>query len=99
ISGMAATLAVGESIAALSSLGGAAHGGINFVPDERTFLLNRGERVIQPKANEDLTEFLEGGGHGSQTVHLSVYLDAREILNTVSDASKDGRLTIHANAL
>lgn len=38
---------------------GIAHGGLDFVPGEATYLLQRGERVLQPTANRALTEFLD----------------------------------------
>lgn len=47
---------------------GAFAGGVDEVPDTGSFVLHRGERVVQPKANRDLTEFLNrpesrmGGG-------------------------------------
>lgn len=40
----------------------AAHAGLDSVPREQTFLLQRGERVIAPEQNRDLTAFLAGGG-------------------------------------
>lgn len=43
-----------------------AHGGIDNVPRESTFLLQRGERVIQPEQNRDLTNFLAGQGGGGE---------------------------------
>lgn len=49
-------------------LAGAFAGGVDEVPDTGSFVLHRGERVVQPKANRDLTEFLNrpesrmGGG-------------------------------------
>ena len=58
---MAAVLAAGAAqIATIANAKpqGVAHGGLDFVPGEQTFLLQRGERVIQPKANRDLTDFL-----------------------------------------
>ena len=39
-----------------------AHGGLDEVPADSTFLLRRGERVLTPNQNRDLTEFLEGSG-------------------------------------
>lgn len=42
----------------------AAHGGLDFVPSEQTFLLDRGERVVSPRQNRDLTEFLQGVNEG-----------------------------------
>lgn len=54
-------MAVGKGMAA-----GVAHGGMTNVPSESTFLLNRGERVLSPRQNTDLTSFLnnqrQGGG-------------------------------------
>lgn len=38
-----------------------AHGGIGNVPEESTFLLQRGERVLSPSQNRDLTRFLTAG--------------------------------------
>lgn len=46
------------------SLGGAAHGGLSFVPREQTYLLDRGERVLSPDQNRDFTDALQGGGIG-----------------------------------
>ena len=41
-----------------------AHGGLDYVPSESTFLLAQGERVLQPKANEDLTSYLAAKRRG-----------------------------------
>lgn len=38
--------------------GGQAHAGLTNVPNEGTFLLQRGERVLAPEQNRDLTAFL-----------------------------------------
>jgi len=38
----------------------AAHGGLTNVPEEQTYLLNQGERVLSPNQNKDLVEFLQG---------------------------------------
>ncbi len=38
---------------------GAAHGGLDNVPDESTYLLQRGERVLSPRQNQDLTRFIQ----------------------------------------
>jgi len=42
-----------------------AHGGLTNVPKESTYLLDKGERVVSPKQNRDLTAFLQGAGGGS----------------------------------
>ena len=40
------------------SVGGIAHGGLDYVPKETTFLLDEGERVLSPRQNKDLTRYL-----------------------------------------
>ena len=64
-----------------------AHGGLELVPQEATFLLQRGERVLSAPQNRDLTRFLEGaprpderpaGGAGVtvQTLQINVLPNA-----------------------
>lgn len=43
----------------------AAHGGLDFVPKEQTFLLDKGERVLSPRQNKDLTGALANGNIGN----------------------------------
>lgn len=96
---MAANAAAASSLALASSVfAGAAHGGLDFVPQESTFLLRRGERVVQPEANRDLTEFLAGGGGGGM-MQVSVYLDGSVLASGIGELSRDGRLQIDARAI
>lgn len=54
---------------------GIAHGGMEYVPKEQTYLLDRGERVLSPRQNEDLTAFLEGQASGGVTIEsLSLHI-------------------------
>lgn len=50
---------------------GAAHGGLDYVPDEQTYLLARGERVLSPNQNADLTTALNEGSMGGTTINVS----------------------------
>lgn len=75
-----AMLAMGYANAgmiAAQTLSGIAHGGMDYVPAETTYLLDEGERVVSPKQNRDLTAFLNaekendtvsGGVHIQQTI-------------------------------
>ena len=67
----AKVLAVGLGV--VSQIKGVAHGGMDFVPQEGTFLLNRGERVLSPRQNEDLTGFLNNTGGQSASIQIGEY--------------------------
>lgn len=68
-------------IAATSA--GIAHGGLEYVPKEQTYLLDRGERVLSPRQNRDLTAFLENDRHGAVTIE-NVYI---EVFPNVTEAA------------
>lgn len=52
----------------------AAHGGLTNVPKEQTYLLDKGERVLSPNQNKDLTNYMNqgnmGGKGGSQNIRI-----------------------------
>jgi len=51
----------------------AAHGGYTNIPQEQTMLVDKGERILSPAQNRDLTSFLEGGGGGGgQTINIDI---------------------------
>ncbi|WP_162626611.1 hypothetical protein [Acinetobacter sp. CFCC 10889] len=56
---------------AAQTIAGMAHDGIDSVPKEGTWLLDRGERVVDSRTNADLKDYLAKGG-GSGDVHISV---------------------------
>ena len=65
ITGASSAATIGQGMGATI---GAAHGGMEDVPSEGTFLLNKGERVLSPQQNRDLTDFLEAGASGGVVV-------------------------------
>jgi hypothetical protein len=83
----AAAIAAGftqiQGIEAQKFNGGQAHGGIDNIPtsmSDKTFLLSGGERVVQPEANKDLTNYLDkqngsgssgGGAQYNITLHYN----------------------------
>lgn len=86
----AAAAAGAAQIAVISSVKPPqAHGGLDYVPAEETYLLSQGERVIQPSANEDLTSFLQQGNRP-----IVVNVDGRELFRLMEDASGDGRMVL-----
>ncbi|MDG6487644.1 phage tail tape measure protein, partial [Glaesserella parasuis] len=48
------------------SLSGMAHSGIDSIPKEGTWLLDRGERVVDSRTNQDLKAFLANQGNRNQ---------------------------------
>jgi len=77
VAGATASLAAGAAAggSAGATIGGAFHGGTDFVPKEASFLLDKGERVLSPTQNRDLTSFLsEGGGRGVTVTNLNVHI-------------------------
>jgi len=57
----------------------AAHGGLTSVPKEQTYLLDKGERVLSPNQNRDLTQYISNntttnnngkGGASSQNIRI-----------------------------
>lgn len=69
---------VGAAITAASStLAGMAHSGIDNIPSEGTWLLDKGERVLSPRQNQDLTQFLSSNAPGkSGPVEVNISLSS-----------------------
>lgn len=76
ISFIMAALQLAAGLASVSkirsqSYSGQAHAGLENVPSEGTFLLNKGERVLAPDQNKDLTNFLStDSGNKSGSVNV-----------------------------
>lgn len=64
------------------SLSGMAHDGIDSIPREGTWLLDKGERVVDRRTNADLKEFLSEGEGQSSGVVVNV--------NLMEDAARAG---------
>ncbi|WP_024645843.1 phage tail tape measure protein [Pseudomonas syringae] len=90
----AATAPMVASVSA-SALMGMAHNGIDNIPKEGTWLLDRGERVLNPNQNRDLTNYLAdksgtGGGGGTPiTINAPVNVQAQPGM-TDADAARQG---------
>ncbi len=59
-----AAAATAEAVGLSFMATGIAHGGMDFIPAESTYLLQKGERVLSPNQNSDLTSALQKGGQG-----------------------------------
>ncbi|MGH1371132.1 MAG: phage tail length tape measure family protein [Cellvibrionaceae bacterium] len=76
-----------ETAANISGIAGIAHGGLTNVPKESTYWLDKGERVISPRQNRDLTNFMESGGGGVSQINLTV---VNELGSADVDIEQDG---------
>ncbi|MDH2664717.1 transglycosylase SLT domain-containing protein [Acinetobacter baumannii] len=76
----AATLVLGMGMAnvgmiAGQTIAGMAHDGIDNIPKEGTWLLDKGERVVDSRTNADLKDYLaKGGGSGGGDVNITVHV-------------------------
>lgn len=60
------------------TMGGIAHGGLDYVPKEATYLLDEGERVLSPRQNKDLANFMANGQKSNTSdVNINVNVDAK----------------------
>ena len=95
--GIVTTFGVAQGIASK------AHSGLDFVPTEGTYVLQRGERVVPPKQGEDLRRFLEkekrGEGGTNGQIVVQVYLNDEALVKAMGRASADGRLVIDARSV
>lgn len=66
-------------IMAGTTVAGMAHDGLDNIPREGTWLLDKGERVLSPRQNADLTEYLkrqQSGGSTNSVVNVTVNINS-----------------------
>lgn len=71
-----------------------AHAGASYIPEESTYLLSKGERVLAPRENEDFTNFMRQGGGGN-----GYDIDGRKLGTELFNMSRDGRLKIDGRCI
>lgn len=95
ISASEAMLAMGYAQAgmiAAQTIAGIAHGGLDYVPSESTYLLDEGERVLSPRQNQDLTRFMANQQSGGSGVKVTINNYGNDKVETSQDA--DGNLMV-----
>lgn len=80
-------MAAATGAAQLGVIKGQFHGGIDEVPDSGTYLLEKGERVVDKRLNADLKGYLGGQGGGSVSNKAG---DNVSIANTVTMQFSEG---------
>ncbi|MCY1388636.1 tape measure domain protein [compost metagenome] len=90
----AATAGLVGNIASIG-LEGMAHDGIDSVPREGTWLLDKGERVVDSRTNQDLKSFLRGSQPANQSntnninINVSGMRDSRELRQASAKIARD----------
>ncbi len=82
-------------IMAAQTIQGMAHNGIDNIPREGTWLLDGGERVLNPQQNKDLTNYLNNRQNGSSdgpTVNVYTLLGQTATATQNDDGSLDIRI-------
>ncbi|WP_392552926.1 tape measure protein [Orbus wheelerorum] len=69
----AASYTTAMGVMKATSLVGMAHDGIDNIPQEGTWLLQKGERVLSPNQNKDFSNLLSNGGSSSAQVIINNY--------------------------
>lgn len=84
---------------AATSMAGMAHDGIDSVPKEGTWLLDKGERVVDRRTNADLKDYLAGKGGGGAapqiTIQAPVTVEGQAGMSE-AEARKQGQVTADA---
>lgn len=100
IAGPGAAVAAGLQVAAAGriqgmsapSIAGIAHGGLDNVPEEATYLLQKDERVLSPKQNKDLVKFMSEG-QKSNALNLT-FIDKSSGVDARATRQPNGEVTI-----
>ncbi|MHA3057742.1 transglycosylase SLT domain-containing protein [Acinetobacter sp. ANC 4641] len=97
LAAMASVAAATASIISnISSVAGVFHGGTDYVPKESSYLLDKGERVLSPRQNQDLTSYLAGkrdsSGQGGSGTNITINNNSGAQVN--AQQNSDGSITI-----
>lgn len=92
----AAAIAAGmANVAAINSQhAGQAHAGMDYVPREGSYILQRGEAVLDPGTSEQMRNGAVGGA-----TQITVHIDGDVLFRAMGRASRDGRLNISAKGV
>jgi len=93
---VAAAGAVQIATIAATKPSGVAHGGLDYVPSTGTYILERGEAVLQARQNQALGEFLESRDSGRAIV---VNVDGEPLFRLIADGLRNGRIEVPTRSL
>lgn len=80
-------------ISNIQSVAGVFHGGTDYVPKESSYLLDKGERVLSPRQNTDLTRYLSNQRQSSNSgAKITINNSSSSEVNARQEA--DGTITV-----
>lgn len=89
----AAAAAIAAGMANVNAIRGQAHNGLDYIPREGTWILDKGERVLSPRQNQDLTRFLGAVNQDNgRAVNSSGSMGRKVDLNFNFSAMDNGQL-------
>lgn len=90
------TAGIISTIKSVQAPSGIAHGGMSYVPKETTYLLDKGERVLSPNQNRDLTNFIsnQGASNGANIV-----INNNANTNVTARQGSDGKVYVTVDEL
>jgi len=97
LGGVAAAAAVGLGMQQVRQIknqqpAGIAHGGLDYVPNESTYVLQRGERVLSPKQNTEISQMARrynAGGAANDTGNSGVNIHISNLITVQGGASEE----------
>ena len=93
MAGIIATTTMAKGLAIVAPM---AHSGLDYVPEEATYKLSRGEMVLDPGTSDMVRNNALGGGGST---HVTVQIDGDTLFRAMGRASRDGRLNISARGV
>lgn len=82
------------AIIAAQTVAGIAHGGLDYVPEESTYLLDKGERVLSPRQNSDLTNFMATQKESYSQPKINVNITTLPGTTAKAEMNANGELNI-----
>lgn len=97
---MAAVMSAGMNVVSQISSVGMAHSGIDNIPKEGTWLLDKGERVVDSRTNGDLKTFLQNqnkgqsNNNGKASVNVQIINNGNPVEAKVTSEERNGETQI-----
>ena len=77
-----------------AAIEGQAHAGLDYVPREGTYLLDKGERVIKPADNRKLSDFLDGNDSNKSLTNVNMTIENHSGASIRQETDSEGRIRL-----